>query len=98
MSSKFKPHEMRNLVPAKETPVYRFKTESKKESLQIAIAARRAELQGKKPKGHAAVWFMCILSILFLSFGYGYEIGVDRKNNPLPPMKVKCEKIIVKEG
>lgn len=96
MSSKMKPHELRNLAPAKESPVFRYKNEDKKASLQAAIAARKAELKRQNSKGHAAVWFMCVVASLFLAFGHGYELGLERNNNPSPPMKAKCEKLIVK--
>lgn len=92
MTSKLKPNELRNLAPAKDPSLSSYKSRDKKESQERAIQKRKEELARAKNKGHASVWFMCILSILFLAFGYGYELGVDRKNNPLPPIQIKCIK------
>jgi len=95
MSSKMKPHEMRNLAPAKESPVFRYKNEDKKASLQAAIAARKAELKRQNSKGHAAVWFMCVVAALFLAFGHGYEMGMQHQEES-SSQEVNCGKFSVK--
>lgn len=96
MSSKMKPHELRNLAPAKETPAMR-KSLNKKESQERAIQARREAqaLIKDKWKGHAAVWFMCIVATLFLAFGHGYELGAKHQEES-SSQEVNCGKFSVK--
>ena len=98
MSSKMKPHEMRQMdLAGKPHPIIQAygKAKSKKESQQLAIQARQKE--AKRQQGFSAdgpMWFMAILAVLFITFGLGYEQGIDRKNNPKKPIQIECIKEI----
>ena len=97
MTSKMKPHEVRNLFQEKEATNRAAMASklSKEESQKAAILFRQQQL--KKQKGEVAYVFLyCVfvMAILFVTYILGMEDGADlRESMKNKTIQIKCLKI-----